>query len=106
MLRNDPVPLLHTLDPGAGRQHLKASFISRNCSGFGCAESSGKRGDGRISTLYLIDVGRVEGSREGSQGHEGRVRGSNAVGVKTVGERCNSAPSALAIMQRWRYQRT
>ena len=106
MLRNDPVPLLHTLDPGAGRQHLKASFISRNCSGFGGAEGSGKPGEGRIGTLYLIDVGRVEGSREGSQGDEGRVRGSNAVGVKAVGERCNSAQSALAIMQRWMYQRT
>ena len=79
MLRNCPVPLLHALNPGTDRQHLKAGFISRNRSRFRCAERIRKGGNGRIGTLYLVDVGRIEGGREGSQGHEGRVRGSNAM---------------------------
>ena len=66
MLRNGPVTLLHARDPGTDREHLKASFISRNRSRFRCAERIRKGRNGRISTLYLVDVGRIEGGRKGS----------------------------------------
>ena len=66
MVRNYPVPLLHALYPGTDRQHLKAGFISRDRSRFRRAERIRKERKVRIVHIYLIDIGRIEGGREGS----------------------------------------